>query len=105
MDAVNKPIPDRLPLAVSAIVVSVLALSAGDAIIKLSSAQFPIWQIYVLRSALIIPVLLLLLWKRRPRLRELLGVSTVRRTTGCNQRSKQARRMNTDNRTKSQATA
>lgn len=54
----------RLPLAISAILLSVFALSAGDAIIKLSSSSFPIWQIYVLRSVLVIPVLFLLLFRR-----------------------------------------
>jgi len=39
--------PDRIALAVGAIVLSVLALSAGDAIIKLTSAKFPIWQLFV----------------------------------------------------------
>ena len=38
--------------AIGAILMSVFALSAGDAIIKLTSASFPIWQIYVLRSLL-----------------------------------------------------
>ena len=52
--------------AVGAILMSVFALSAGDAIIKLTSASFPIWQIYVLRSLLVVPVLLLLLCRRRP---------------------------------------
>ena len=61
----NKHGTDRVRRAVSAIILSVFALSAGDAIIKLSSASFPIWQIYVLRSGLVIPVLLLALWKLR----------------------------------------
>ena len=57
---------DRVPVAVAAILVSVLALSAGDAVIKLTSARFPIWQIYVLRSAAIVPILLVLLrWRER----------------------------------------
>lgn len=58
------PRTDRKLLAVSAIVVSTLALSAGDAVIKLTSASFPIWQIFVLRSAFAVPVLLLLLRRR-----------------------------------------
>ena len=52
--------------AVRTILLSVFALSAGDAIIKLTSASFPIWQIYVSRSLLVVPVLLLLLCRRGP---------------------------------------
>ena len=55
-----------MALAVGAVLVSVFALSAGDAIIKLSSASFPIWQIYVLRSLLVTPILLVLLRWREP---------------------------------------
>ncbi|MEQ8898419.1 MAG: DMT family transporter [Roseovarius sp.] len=56
--------PDNLPLAVGTIVFTVLGLSLGDAIIKLTSASFPLWQIFVLRSALALPLLLgvLALW-------------------------------------------
>jgi len=42
--------------AFSAVLASVFALSAGDAVIKLTSARFPIWQIYVLRSLLVAPL-------------------------------------------------
>lgn len=48
------------PKAVLAIIVSVFALSLGDAIIKASSLSLPLWQMYILRSALTIPPLLLL---------------------------------------------
>lgn len=58
---------NRVPIAVGAILMSVFALSAGDAIIKLTSASFPIWQIYVLRSLLVLPVLMMLLRWREPR--------------------------------------
>ena len=60
-EATSAGAADRVPLAVGAVLVSVFALSAGDAIIKLTSASFPIWQIYVLRSLLVLPVLLALL--------------------------------------------
>ena len=53
-------------VAVGAILMSVFALSAGDAIIKLTSTSFPIWQIYVLRSLLVVPVLLVFLRRRGP---------------------------------------
>lgn len=58
--------PDNLPLAVSVIVVTVLALSLGDALIKLTSGEFVIWQIFVLRSILVLPVLLLYLSVKAP---------------------------------------
>ncbi|MDQ0314345.1 DMT family transporter [Amorphus orientalis] len=48
---------DNLTLAVLTIVGTVAALSFGDAVIKLISADFLLWQIFVLRSLLAIPVL------------------------------------------------
>lgn len=56
-----KPRPDNLPLAVGVILVTVLALSLGDALIKLTSSSFVIWQIFVIRSLIVIPCLLALL--------------------------------------------
>lgn len=58
---------DNLPLAVSVIIFTVLALSLGDALIKLTSGEFVIWQIFVLRSLLVLPVLLLYLWLKAPK--------------------------------------
>lgn len=52
---------DNIALAVGAIVFTVFALSLGDALIKQVSAAFPLWQVFVLRSAIAIPVLLLIL--------------------------------------------
>ncbi len=52
---------DNIPLAIGAIVFTVLALSLGDALIKLTSSNFVIWQIFVLRSAITIPVLLIVM--------------------------------------------
>lgn len=49
---------DNIPMAVAVILVTVLALSLGDALIKKSSASFVLWQIFVLRSMIAIPVLL-----------------------------------------------
>lgn len=57
---------DNLPLAISAIIFTVLALSLGDALIKLTSGNFVIWQIFVLRSALVLPILLAYLGLRNP---------------------------------------
>lgn len=47
----------RVGLAVGAVVTAVLALSLGDAVIKATDVELPLWQIYVLRSALVLPPL------------------------------------------------
>ena len=47
---------DNVKLAVFAIVFTVFALSLGDALIKRISTDFPLWQIFVLRSVIAIPV-------------------------------------------------
>lgn len=49
--------------AVLAVVIAVLALSLGDAIIKATSLTLPLWQMYILRSALVLPVLCWMVWK------------------------------------------
>ncbi|WP_244519090.1 DMT family transporter [Paracoccus alcaliphilus] len=49
---------DNIPLAVGTIILTVLALSLGDALIKMTSGSFVIWQIFVIRSLIVIPVLL-----------------------------------------------
>lgn len=57
---------DNVRLAVFAIVFTVLALSLGDALIKQVSAAFPLWQIFVVRSILAIPLLIAVLkWRTR----------------------------------------
>lgn len=48
---------DNLPLAVGIILATALALSLGDAVIKMTSSRFVIWQIFVLRSLIVIPLL------------------------------------------------
>ena len=59
--------PDNVPLAVVVIVVTVLALSLGDALIKRSGGAIALGQVFVLRSALALPILLgLLIAMRRP---------------------------------------
>lgn len=55
------PRTDNIPLAISVIILTVLALSLGDALIKMASGSFVIWQIFVIRSSIAIPVLLLCL--------------------------------------------
>ena len=47
----------RTGLAVGAIVIAVLALSLGDAIIKATGLDLPLWQMYILRSSLVLPPL------------------------------------------------
>lgn len=47
----------RTARAVLAVIVAVLALSLGDGIIKATSLSLPLWQMYILRSALALPVL------------------------------------------------
>ncbi|MEM7043778.1 MAG: DMT family transporter, partial [Pseudomonadota bacterium] len=49
---------DNVPLAIAVILLTVLALSLGDALIKQTSASFVLWQIFVLRSIIAIPILL-----------------------------------------------
>lgn len=48
----------RTGFAVCAVIIAVLALSLGDAIIKATSLTLPLWQMYILRSALVVPILL-----------------------------------------------
>lgn len=61
---------DRIPLAVSVIILTVLVLSLGDAVIKMTSGSFVIWQVFVIRSLIAIPVLFgLLAAKTHGRLR------------------------------------
>ena len=50
--------------AVLAIVVSVLALSLGDAIIKANNLSLPLWQMFILRSTFTILPLAMLVWHR-----------------------------------------
>ena len=47
-------------LAVVVIIFTVFSLAFGDALIKGSNATFSLWQIFVLRSLVVIPVLLLI---------------------------------------------
>lgn len=49
---------DNVRLAVAVILATDLALSLGDAAIKLISADFVLWQIFVIRSIIAIPILI-----------------------------------------------
>lgn len=54
----NKKPTDNIPLGVFVIVATVCAMAFTDAVIKLVSASFPLWQIFVVRSMLAITILL-----------------------------------------------
>ena len=56
----------RTGRAALAIVTAVLALSLGDAVIKVRNLSLPLWQMFVLRSALALPVLWWLARRRGP---------------------------------------
>ncbi len=56
---------DNIGLAIFAIICGVLALSLGDAMIKQFSAEFTLWQIFVLRSLISVPVLVAFIKTRR----------------------------------------
>lgn len=43
--------------AIWAMILTVIALSFGDAIVRMTGAQMGVWQLFVLRSALVVPVL------------------------------------------------
>jgi len=64
----RQPVPagDNVRLAVGAILFTVFALSLGDAVIKRISVGFPLWQIFVLRSAIAIPALVIISMVRDP---------------------------------------
>ncbi|MEO0752941.1 MAG: DMT family transporter [Pseudomonadota bacterium] len=58
--------PDNLPLAISVVLIAVLGLSLGDALIKFTSGEFALWQIFVIRSLIVLPLLLGYLAWRTP---------------------------------------
>ena len=58
---------NNIPRAIFAIVIAVLALSLGDAVIKSISVSFPLWQLYVLRSAIALPMLIAFIKLRHPK--------------------------------------
>ena len=49
---------DELGLAVATLLLTVFALSLGDALIKRFSTNFTLWQIFVVRSVLAVPLLI-----------------------------------------------
>ncbi|MEM9219935.1 MAG: DMT family transporter [Cyanobacteria bacterium P01_F01_bin.150] len=72
----NKPInSDKTLLATFVILLTVFALAFGDAVIKYTSANFTLWQIFTLRSIVVLPILILVIkfqkkqfsiWPRQP---------------------------------------
>ncbi len=52
---------DNLGLAIGSILFAVFVLSFGDAVIKRLSISFPLWQIYVIRSLIALPILITLI--------------------------------------------
>ncbi|MBM9616884.1 DMT family transporter [Desulfobulbus rhabdoformis] len=56
-----KHAPDRTRSAVITIIFTVFLLALGDAIIKGISANFTLWQIFFLRSIVVVPILLVIL--------------------------------------------
>ena len=53
--------PNHTLRAIAVITLAVMALALGDALIKQSSASTSLWQMFVLRSALALPVLVLII--------------------------------------------
>ena len=53
--------PQQIALGVSTIVATVGAASLGDALVKYVSSDFTVWQIYVVRSILAIPLIVAML--------------------------------------------
>lgn len=59
---------DNTKLAVFSIIFAVLILSIGDAVVKYFSASFSLWQIYVVRSLIAVPILIAVIKIREPAL-------------------------------------
>jgi drug/metabolite transporter (DMT)-like permease len=59
--------PERTALGIVVIVATVFAMSFTDALVKYVSSDFSLWQIYVVRSLVAVPMLVtILLFARRP---------------------------------------
>ena len=52
---------DNIPVGVSVIVGTVMMMALADAIIKFLSSDVPLWQIFVIRSSIALPILFFLL--------------------------------------------
>lgn len=49
---------DNVPLGIVVIILTVFAMASADAVIKYVSATFTLWQIYVVRSLIVIPMIM-----------------------------------------------
>jgi drug/metabolite transporter (DMT)-like permease len=58
--------PEKVALGVVTIVATVFAMSFADAVVKYVSAELPLWQIFVMRSLVAIPLLVALPLFGRP---------------------------------------
>ena len=58
---------DNAPLAVAVAIIALLALSLGDAMIKLFSWRFTLWQMFTMRSLLVLPALVVIMLALRRR--------------------------------------
>jgi len=67
LQAPAPPRGDNIPIALAAITAAVFALSLGDALVKRFNADFTLWQIFILRSALTLPPLIAYIKLRLPR--------------------------------------
>ena len=63
MTARAEPKPDRIALGIGMILASVLTMAFADAVVKLVSADLTVWQVFVARSLVAIPIILLLLFR------------------------------------------
>jgi len=62
------PRPDNTALGVTLIVASVFLMTLADALVKLVSAELTLWQIYVTRSLVSVPLLAAIMYWRGARL-------------------------------------
>ena len=53
--------PDRTALGIVIILASVLTMAFADAVVKLVSADLTVWQVFAARSAVAVPILIILL--------------------------------------------
>lgn len=66
MTTSTTPGGDRFSVAAGTLVFTVFALSLGDALIKRFSTDFTLWQIFVVRSALALPLLIVIAYQLGP---------------------------------------
>jgi len=64
-DGIGTARADRIPLGIALVLASTLLTALQEATIKFASSDMTLWQIYVLRSAFLIPILLVIaaIWR------------------------------------------